>query len=444
MKKKYFLISLVFLGFLIFNSYINLGIASDEGDDDNINDDLEELNKRDIEVLIEGNEILVESIKRIDKNRDEIRTIINYNEEGLKIGLAYKSDLESECELEFGITFRELIEFIDQNENGIYEPEIDQKIQNISLNEFRPAIYESWNISSNTKLHYIQIQTENEIFVVHIYFAEEFVFVEHSLITPFQAKIDIEISHFIFLNETSKLALDIELEYEGNYEKQEETEDEDAGYAENEEGVITTINDFTGFFTWKKNAIIDEISSEIRVSEIMINKINEHEQAIYLNYPNGDVIYHDPKIGIEDLLIPLKGSPSLIPIIILVSVIGALSVSAAYAVNYFGKHKVSDVKLERDREEYLNNIIDNGHNDELYDGKLALQILSGENALEKLAHVNNINITALSEKFFDVLNSFQWESQERSEFILEMLALAPLERDLILDEMLKKSYHIRR
>ncbi len=444
MKKKYFLISLVLLGFLIFNGYFNIGIASDEGDDDNINDDFEELNKRNIEIHTEGNETLVESVKRGDKNKDEIIFIIDLNEDGLNIHLSYRSDLESEGELEFGISFRELIEFVDINEDGIYEPEIDQKIQNISLNEFNPVVYENMNISGDTKLHYIKVQTENEIFTAHIYFVEEFAIVEQSLITPTQAKIDIEISHFTFLNESSKLALDLQLEYEGHYEQEKETEDEKEGYAENEEGVITTINDFTGFFTWKNNARIDGISKPIQVSELMIDKHNEFEQFLYINYPLGEVIYHDPKIGIEDLLIPLKGPSPLIPIIILVSVIGAVSISAAYAVNYYGKHKVTDVKLERDREEYFNNIFDNDKDEELYDGKLALQILTGENALEKLSQVNDINITALSENFFEKINNFQWESQERSEFILEMLALAPLERDLILNEMLKKSYHIRR
>ena len=174
MKKKYFLISLVLLGFLIVSIYSNNVFASDEGDDDNINDDFEELNKRIIEIYTEGNETLIESIRRSDTNKDEIRGQINYNEEGLKIELRYRSDLESECELEFGILFRQLIEYIDINQNGIYEPEIDQKIQNMSLNEFRPLIYESMNISRDTKLHYIKVQTENEIFIAHIYFVEEF------------------------------------------------------------------------------------------------------------------------------------------------------------------------------------------------------------------------------------------------------------------------------
>ncbi|MFX1568452.1 MAG: hypothetical protein ACFFCV_08800 [Promethearchaeota archaeon] len=444
MRKKYFLISLVFLGFLIFNRYIYIGIASDEGDNDNIDDDFEELNKRDIEIHTEGSEILIDSIRRNDNNKDEIRSQITYDEEGLKIEIRYRPDLESEFDLEFGIIFRELIEFVDINQNGIYEPEIDQKIQEVPLNEFRSAIYESSNISNNTKLHYIQIQTENEIFIIHIYFAEEFALVEQSLVTPTQAKIDIEISHFIFINESSNLALDIELEYEGNYEEKEETEDEKEGFAEDEEGVATTINDFTGFFTWKRNATIDGISKQIHVSEVKIDKFNEHEQSLYINYPKGEIIYHDPKIGIENILISLKGPSSLIPLIILISVIGAVSVSAAYAINYYGKHKITDAKLERDREDYFNNLFENNEDQEPYDGKLALQILSGENAFEKLSQINNINITALSEDFFEIVNCFEWESQERSEFILEMLALAPLERQLILDEMLKKSYHIRR
>jgi len=440
MKKQYYLTGLFLLSILILNITFIFTVASGEDDGDGIDDDFEEKNKRYIEINIEGNEIGIESIRRSETNKDEITGLILYDEDGLYIGLRYRSTLETECELEFGILFHEIIEYIDSNSNGIYEPEIDQKINNFSLNDFKPAIHETSDISNGTSLHYIKIQTINDTFTAHIYFVEEFTIVERSLITPTQAKIDIEISNFDFTNESSRLALYTKLEFEGYYDEIEETEDEREGYAENENGMITIMSEFTGFFSWKNNATINEVSKKVYVNEVFFDEDPKHEQGLFINYPNAEHIYHDPKIGIENLLIPIGKPDSLVSLIIIISVIGAVSASAAYSINYYVKHRSPTVKLDKDREAYFSELFENDIDEEPYDGKLALQILRGENAIEKLIKINNINITALSDDFFETINLFEWESHERSEFILEMLALTPIERNSILEEMFKKSY----
>ncbi len=439
MKKQYYLVSIFFLSILIFNIDFILIIVSGEDDDDGINDDFEEKNQRHIEVGIGDNEIGVESVRISEVDGDEIRALIIFDEDGLYIGLRYRSRLESECELEFGILFHEIIEYNDTNKNGMYNPDIDHRIKTLPLNDFKPVVYETSDISSDTSLHSFKIQTEDNIFTAHIYFVEEFVVIEKSLITPTQAKIDITISNYEFASESSQLALYTILDFEGDHEIKEETEDEKEGYAENENGVITTSYDFTGYFTWRNNAVVDKNSEYIIVNEVNTYDYDEYGQGLYFNYPNGEHIYHDHKIGIEDLLIPIDKPDSLIPLIILISVIGAVSASSAYAINYYVKHRGVTLKLDRDREAYFSETFENGLDEELYEGKLALQILAGENAIEKLSLINNINITAISEEFFEKLNRFEWESFDRSEFILEMLALPPKERLSILDEMIEKS-----
>lgn len=436
MKKQYYLMIIFLLSILIFNINFTLTIASGEDYNDGINDDFEEKNKRSIELGIGENEIGVESVRRSEVDRDEIRSLIFFDEDGLYIGLRYRSKLESECELEFGILFHEIIEYNDTNKNGVYNPEIDHRIKTVPLNEFKHVVHETMEISNDTNLHYFKIQTMNNIFTVHIYFAEEFAIVEKSLITPTQAKIDIEISNFDFINENSQLALYTILDYEGDYEIKEETEDEKEGYAENEHAAITKIYNFTGYFSWRDMVVADK-----NLKSIVVNEFNadEYGQGLFINYPNGEHIYHDSKIGIENLLIPLDKPDSLIPLIILISVIGAVSASSAYAINYYVKHRGVTLKLDRDREAYFSETFENGLDEEPYDGKLALQILVGENAVEKLSLINDLNITVISEEFFEKLNYFDWESFDRSEFILEMFALPPKERQSILDEMIGKS-----
>ena len=90
------------------------------------------------------------------------------------------------------------------------------------------------------------------------------------------------------------------------------------------------------------------------------------------------------------------------------------------------------------REEYFNEMFQEAEFKVLNDDKTPLQILYEENAIEKLLQIKKINITVFSEDFFDIVNHFEWEPNEKSEFIREMRALSPFERHLILEEMLKK------
>ena len=70
----------------------------------------------------------------------------------------------------------------------------------------------------------------------------------------------------------------------------------------------------------------------------------------------------------------------------------------------------------------------------------ALQILEEKNALDKISKLGDINLTAISEDFLETINTFDWEYDEKEEFIKELLALTPKERKEILDEMKEKTF----
>ena len=88
---------------------------------------------------------------------------------------------------------------------------------------------------------------------------------------------------------------------------------EEQGYDDNEAGVFTANNSNIGFFTWKKNASIDGVSKEIVTSEIETDEFEPGEQKLYMNYPNGTLIYHDPKIGIQGLSTTSTPPPDVPP-----------------------------------------------------------------------------------------------------------------------------------
>ncbi len=65
-----------------------------------------------------------------------------------------------------------------------------------------------------------------------------------------------------------------------------------------------------------------------------------------------------------------------------------------------------------------------------------LQILNEKNFFEKIGKLEDIKITLLDLDFFDKVNQFKWQEEEKQLFIREMLALSPGERKIILEDML--------
>jgi len=454
MKKKPLTIGIVLFIILLFNFSFGFTAASIDGnsfiisgleekitiedvDNDNIDDNFEDLNKRIIEVDLFENEATIQSVRRTTESKDLIRTDIGYGESGVEIQIRYKSKLELDFEFVFGIVFRELIEFIDNDLNGIFDPEVDEKIQNYTLKDFSPISYEKTVIRGTNFLHHLRIQTVSKNFTLNLYFAEEFTIVENSLITPTQAKIDIEILNFNYLNDSSQIALYTSLNSETNFQRHNDTEDEEIGYATNEQSITTIQNDYTGFYSWNKSGIIDDDSQNILVSDILPDDISETGKKVYLNYPRGVSIYQSSKIGIEGLLIteefPLFG------LVLLLVAIGAVSSIAAYSMYYQKKSRPRNKAKKRSRIEHR--VLKSQRHEPvmLFDSKLALQILKEEDAIRNLYDKGNINITAISNDFYETIDNFGFKANEKSEFIKEMLNLRPFEREVILREMLIKS-----
>ena len=83
-----------------------------------------------------------------------------------------------------------------------------------------------------------------------------------------------------------------------------------------------------GFFTWEENATVDGISKPVLSSTIEVDDDDELEQKLYLNYPRGTHIYHDPKVGIATL----TSTSQMFPIIIIGSIIGVVAVAGIVLV----------------------------------------------------------------------------------------------------------------
>ena len=434
---------MVLIGIFLLSLNFSFAAASDD-DDDGIDDDFEDLNKRDINIEVEASQIQIESSLRSGDRIDEIQLKIITDSEGLSMEVSYESEINStELELEFGVIFRKLVEFVDTDNNSIYDPLIDEKIHEFNLTDFQPVKYTQINITDNTALHYFVINTTNGVFTAHIYFSEEFHIINDTLITPVQSKIDIEISNYPYINSSSQLALYTSLESENEYEEEEDTEDEIREYATNENGVISEINNFTGIFTWRNNATIDGISKEVLVSNLDIDDYDEDEQKVYITYPRGTHIYHDPKVGIAGIykIKPIIDNPLFL--IVLIAIVSSLSISIGYTMIHYrdriftGHYK--ELQIKNDIGGTFSKVkYDSKRLDSLLDNKRLLLQLK-EISSEKMSSIEDIKATALSEDFYKVINIFEWEEDDLVDFIREMISLTPEERDAVFKEMINKS-----
>lgn len=336
--RNYGILLIMVLSLVAFSSSLNVTAFTDD-DGDGIDDNYEDSHKRNIEVELLSDEIKVESKLRQGTPIDEIEMSVKYDNDGLDIEISYESDYTTEnstgFEIEYEASFRKLIEFVDINSNGIYEPLIDTTIQEVSLNSFQPAIYSTSNISGDTVLHHILINSTDGVFAAHLYLTEEFTIINDTVIRPTALKIDIEINNFNYIDPESQLALYVKLGASSSYQYEDETEDEKDGYSSNESGVKTEINDYKGVFSWKDNATIDGISRRVLRSEIQIDDEDENEQKFYLNYPRGISIYHDPTMSIYSI----KSTIDWLPFVLVGVIIGIVGVVSASGILIYRKRR---------------------------------------------------------------------------------------------------------
>jgi hypothetical protein len=414
MKKRILLIGTILLVIFILIANTDPVVASDD-DDDDVDDDFEALNLRDVDVSLNSNEIKMHSLLKSGTQIDEIELRVKYDSDGINIEVSYESEYrsenETEFEIEFEVTFRKLIEFVDINRNGIFEPSIDVNISELDLNSFDPAIYVEEPITAQTSLHHITINTSDDVFSMHLYVSEEFFLKNDSLVIPTKPKIDIEINGFNFLNTSSKLAIYLSLESSLTYEEHSETEDEELGYASDENAVSISQDNFTGIFSWSENASVDGFTSLVNASALVADDYNPEDQKMYLIYPQGTHIVHDPKIGLEGIL-RLQSEQFPWYLITILLAIGAITISITVPMYYFfQKKRIPSIDEQIDRNPKV----------------------------QELSELKNVELTALSEDFYKIINQFDWDTNEKEGFIKEMSSLTPKERQKIINEMVNKS-----
>jgi predicted transcriptional regulator len=162
-------------------------------------------------------------------------------------------------------------------------------------------IYNNYTINNVTGnlLHYIKYTTIDSILTAHFYIAEEYHQINGTLLQPLQMKIDIELLNYSYVSNASQLALKLVFESEVEYEENDDTYDEEEGYANEEMGLRIGEQEYRGYFTWAEQAEIDGVLQNVNASDIITDSTTRGH--LFLSYPRGNHIYHDPKIGVTYL-----------------------------------------------------------------------------------------------------------------------------------------------
>ncbi|MCE7737837.1 MAG: hypothetical protein KAU62_15640 [Candidatus Heimdallarchaeota archaeon] len=300
-KQRLVLGSLVLILVISSFTYLPVIAGDDDEDDDGVDDDIEEENKRDISVNYDDDDAKIESKLSSDELYNRFMAEMKATSEGLEFIFEFEKDSETnETEISFKVTIPEIVEFIDENEDGIYDALVDSVESIYQINSYKTLVY-AVETKNNETVHTFSIETTDGVFSSTMYVSGEFAVVNDLIIAPSQFKFDIEINNFSFTEINSSLALKIELEseFDVEYDEDETTEDEEDGRSSDEQEVEISYGDYTCFFSWLKTATIDGVGQEVLTSPL---ETDSEKNIIYLNYPKGDEIIHDPKVGIEGLI----------------------------------------------------------------------------------------------------------------------------------------------
>ena len=298
-KQKLVLGSLVLI--LVISSFTYLPVMADDDDGDGVDDDVEEQNKRDISVNYDGDDAKIESKLDTGEVKNRFMAKMEGTSEGLKFDFEFEKDADSnQTVIKFWLVIPEIVEFLDTNTNGIYDPSVDTIASTYLISSYKTLVY-SIETMNNESVHTLNIETSDGVLSTTMYVSGEFAEVNDILIAPSQFKFDIVISGFNYTEIDSLLALKIELdsEFDVEFEEDEKTEDEMNGRSSDEQEVEVGYGDFTCYFSWLKTATIDGVEQDVLASPVVTSLENS---VMYLNYPQGTEIIHDPKVGIQGIL----------------------------------------------------------------------------------------------------------------------------------------------
>jgi hypothetical protein len=233
---------------------------------------------------------------------DEVK--VQFGTVAAQLKVSFETLAPQREEVEMRIEFRDLVEFEDRDGDGAFSPLDDEVIQWMrveNLGVLRPPEVAPFSADSVTG----QQVNITYGFPEHPSGSFDLIFqvfglptqVDGLLLGPTETKIDIRFTDFPFVSDTSQLALGLDIRT--NFELEVDpslTFDQ----------VNATGEEFAAFFRWMPEAVLVDGNAEkaevtiVRVSKAVEIQGGEFESELrlFLAYPRGSEIVHDPIVGI--------------------------------------------------------------------------------------------------------------------------------------------------
>ena len=229
-------------------------------------------------------------------NKEEFKGFISFSGSP-EVKIEYKSEVNSsETKSELKVRVQGLVEFNDTNNNGIFDAN-DTTLQVYKFDDigFGALQRSTRDLGAGFTEHIINATTTDGVFTMVFHISETFTQSNGVNLKPTSVKIDYIIDHFIYTSNTSLLALDTKVESTSKVEESEDSPDEQDHFATNE-ATVKTAGDNTAYFSWVKTAQVDGVTTDVGVS---VYESSDNDQKLYFIYQHGDLIVHDPTVGVQ-------------------------------------------------------------------------------------------------------------------------------------------------
>lgn len=263
----------------------------------------QEKEKRDVKVEVTQSKEVIESESEIAGNEDELK--IEFDNGSHNFNFEYESeDSGSDLEAKIKVELFDLIEWRDVNGNGRYDPNISEEaIQKIGLGDLTSSSVTTDSIAvggingvrvvgasaAPAKYSDLTMTLTLQMFGESLQFAG-------APLEPTSMKFDIGIKGFPYQGNDTALAL---------FAKVVMVAEDDAEVGEKDQlGIASRIGKYVSFFSWGSKVSVD--GQEGTVGQTLLKEEKKSEvgktelmSELYLLYPRGNIILHDPKLGVR-------------------------------------------------------------------------------------------------------------------------------------------------
>lgn len=259
--------------------------------------------KREVKVDVSQSKAVIESENKAAATKDELK--IEFDNGSHNFNFEYESDGSTgELESKIKVELFDLIEWRDTNGNGRYDPNISgEMVQKIGLGDLvsqslttAPVALEGISGVSVVGVSAAPAKYPSLQMTLKLHMFGEFLKLSGTSLEPTAMKFDVGINGFPFQRDDTALALYAKV----TMVAEEETEVNGEG----QEAIGAHVGKYVSFFSWGTTVTVDGQPKPVGQT------IQKHEQKaergeselvseIYLQYPRGAAILHDPKLGVK-------------------------------------------------------------------------------------------------------------------------------------------------